>query len=265
MLTESAPVRLSVLVPAFNPGHWGPRAISSVLPQLSVNDEIIIQDGGSSQEWLLQLPQDRRIRIVSQPDDGQADALNHALARARGKWVMWLNADDIVFADTLNQIDFDSESSPMLTGAFATIDADENNIRTFRPANTTLDGLIFKGCTLYSGSTIFQTEFLREIGGFNKDFHFCMDYDLFLRALASKETLKVLPIKIGALRIHPGTKTTSTPWKFVAEARRARLPHITTIRRKVAHVVQTAYHSLLISTTTMRASRIYLVIRGRAR
>lgn len=262
-MTDATHIRLSILVPAFNPGNWGRLAIDSILPQLSPHDEIVIQDGGTNQEWLSNLAADDRIKIVSEPDEGQADALNRALARARGEWVMWLNADDIVFDEAISHIDFDQHSSPVLSGAFATIDASSSTIRSFFPSDTSLDDLILRGCTLYSGSTIFRSDFLRDIGGFDGSFHFCMDYELFLRATATGVSPAILPVRIGALRIHAGTKTTSTPWSFVAEARRARLPYLGSTRRKVFHIAQTAYHAILISTTRLRASRLYSQLRGR--
>ncbi|MGE3310869.1 MAG: glycosyltransferase family 2 protein [Limisphaerales bacterium] len=73
------------------------RTLESILAQ-SFNDwELVIKDGGSTdgtREWLEALA-DPRIRVVTQPDDGIYSAMNQALRIASGRFVHFLNADDV--------------------------------------------------------------------------------------------------------------------------------------------------------------------------
>ena len=89
---------VSVLMPCFNPGPFLREAISSVLAH-SQCLELIVADGGSTDGSLALLhklaSRDSRIRIISGPDQGPADALNKAFAQARGSLIAWLNADDL--------------------------------------------------------------------------------------------------------------------------------------------------------------------------
>ena len=82
-------------MPCFNPGSFLGAAVRSVLNQAACL-ELIVADGGSSDGALGLLEalakSDRRVRIIRGPDQGPADALNKALAAARGTLVGWLNA-----------------------------------------------------------------------------------------------------------------------------------------------------------------------------
>ena len=89
---------ITVLMPCLNPGHYLNQAIASALEQPELT-QLVIADGGSDPATLEQLEQwrnrDDRIQWLSERDNGPADALNKALAKAKGEWVGWLNADDI--------------------------------------------------------------------------------------------------------------------------------------------------------------------------
>src|SRR2546430_4160523 len=94
----SMSVKLSVVVPSLNSGRFIRHALSSVLAQESVDLEVIVQDGGSSDETreIIRDYGDDRILLVTESDDGQAEALNRAVQRATGEWILWLNADDVL-------------------------------------------------------------------------------------------------------------------------------------------------------------------------
>ena len=79
---------VSVVMPSMNQVAFIAAAVDSVLSQNHGNLELIVADGGSTdgtQAWLAQRQaQDTRLRWVSEPDGGPADALNKALRMVRG-------------------------------------------------------------------------------------------------------------------------------------------------------------------------------------
>jgi glycosyltransferase involved in cell wall biosynthesis len=94
-VTEVVRPLVSVLTPSFNQGEFIPDCLDSVSRQNYQPIEHIVCDGGSTDGTLdlLRAASDR-VRWVSEPDSGQADALNKAFALSKGEIIGWLNSDD---------------------------------------------------------------------------------------------------------------------------------------------------------------------------
>lgn len=84
----------SILVVCLNPGDKLRHTIESVLEQTESDYEILVKDGGSTDGCMAMLPPDERIRVVSQKDRGIYDAMNQAVAQARGEYFFFLNCGD---------------------------------------------------------------------------------------------------------------------------------------------------------------------------
>jgi len=92
-------------MPSFNQAQFIDASIASVLNQSYRLLELIVADGGSTDGTQAALARwqavDARVRWISEPDQGPADAVNKALALARGTYVGWLNSDDLYTAGAL--------------------------------------------------------------------------------------------------------------------------------------------------------------------
>ncbi len=103
--------RVSVIIPAFNYGHFLPEALDSVLAQSFQDFEIIVVDDGSTdttQEavsaYIKKNP--KRIRYFYQDNKGPAAARNKGIREARGEYIAFLDADDLWLPKKLDlQID----------------------------------------------------------------------------------------------------------------------------------------------------------------
>lgn len=95
MTGSKRPPLVSILTPSYNQGEYVKDTIDSVLRQDYPAIEHIVVDGGSTDRTIPVLKRyGDRVHVVSEPDGGQADALNKAFARSSGGIVGWLNSDD---------------------------------------------------------------------------------------------------------------------------------------------------------------------------
>jgi glycosyltransferase involved in cell wall biosynthesis len=99
MLSEdSALPSISIVVPTLNGGTTLAACLDSLLQQSYPSLEIIVIDGGSSDETLdvIREYEGRLTHWSSESDDGQADAINKGLSRASGAIQGWLCSDDML-------------------------------------------------------------------------------------------------------------------------------------------------------------------------
>ena len=87
-------LKISVITPSFNSGTTIDKAISSVLDQDYTNYEHIIIDGGSTDNTIEILKEYPHLTWISEPDKGQANAMNKGFRRSHGEVIVFLNADD---------------------------------------------------------------------------------------------------------------------------------------------------------------------------
>lgn len=97
------PELVSILIPAYNAEKWINQAIESALGQTWENKEIIIVDDGST-DRTLEIARGFEsifIKVIGQENLGASAARNSALSMARGNYIQWLDADDLLAADKI--------------------------------------------------------------------------------------------------------------------------------------------------------------------
>ena len=91
-------IKISVVMPIYNASDYLKPAIDAVLGQTLRDIELICVDDGSTDNSLAIIKEyqqgDERVRIVTESNAGPSIARNKGLARARGKYVIFLDADD---------------------------------------------------------------------------------------------------------------------------------------------------------------------------
>lgn len=100
---------LSVIIPTYNYAAMLPRALSSVLSQMDRRTELIVVDDGSTDDTAqilatLSTPATLSCRFVRQDNAGPAAARNHGLRLSRGRFLLFLDADDELLPGALEAV-----------------------------------------------------------------------------------------------------------------------------------------------------------------
>jgi glycosyltransferase involved in cell wall biosynthesis len=186
----------------------------------------LVVDGGSSDDSvdIIRRYEPWIAWWCSEPDRGQADALNKALEHATGTIFNWVNSDDRLEPGALETV------AGHMTGD---VDAVAGSCRfLYEPEgreeivdNRGLDARKMitgtTGVTLCQPSLWLLTDRIRELGGFNPNSHFYFDAELFIRYFSRWPRVRYLEKPISTFRIHGGSKTGSEPDGFRREYARA--------------------------------------------
>ncbi|WP_017260219.1 glycosyltransferase family 2 protein [Pedobacter arcticus] len=99
----STPPKISIITPSFNQADYLEETILSIINQGYPNLEYIIIDGGSTDGSveIIKKHQQHLKYWVSEPDKGQADAINKGLKHCTGDIFNWINSDDYLEPDSL--------------------------------------------------------------------------------------------------------------------------------------------------------------------
>ncbi|MGC4049647.1 MAG: glycosyltransferase [Paludibaculum sp.] len=130
---------MSVLVANYNYAQYLEPCLASAMAQTYGNLEIVVCDDGSSDNSLDILMdiarRDSRIRVLSQPNGGQAGALNRAYSECHGAVICILDADDVIASNKVAatvQAFVKEPAAGLATHYVAVIDSD--GVRKQRPA-----------------------------------------------------------------------------------------------------------------------------------
>ncbi|WP_447968281.1 glycosyltransferase [Nitrospira sp. M1] len=192
-LRESALSRpkISVVTPTMNCAQYIRGCIESVLAQNYENFEHIIVDGASTDETVEILKEYPHLKWVSEADNGEAEALNKALAMADGDIISWLNADDNYFGHDVFRIvasEMNSHEGRHLVYGKTLLTDEPQAIAWLQIPRVpiTLPILMrwFDLIELYQPSMFYSKELIHTIGKYREDLFFSIDYEFWLRIAA---------------------------------------------------------------------------------
>jgi glycosyltransferase involved in cell wall biosynthesis len=219
---------ISVLVPSLNADRFVGEAIRSTLGQSISPLEVLIQDGGSTDGTLAAVKAigDPRVSVVSEPDGGQSDALNRGVRRARGEWICWLNADDLLAPDAFaTAAPFAREDVDVIYGDFAYIDEGGEITHRFSvPKAFERERLLRQGHYLFTGATLFRRSLFERFGGLDTSLRMAMDYDFCLRIAPHVHAVHC-GATLGYFRVHGRSATAEISWRLVREEARLHRRH----------------------------------------
>lgn len=206
---------LSIVIANYNYGRFLEAAIESVLSQgMSDKVELVVVDGGSSDNSvdIIKKYADRIAWWCSEKDKGQSDAFNKGFAHARGKYLTWLNADDIMPDGCLKKIVRELERHPdceWFTGNLYRFTEDGRVVECAWGPNYLPKWLQSRGqpVAVYGPATIFTKELFDRVGGMKLYQNFMMDTDLWMRFIVAGVKQRRINCFCWAFRMHEESKT----------------------------------------------------------
>ena len=214
--------KISIITPSFNQGKFIEQTIRSVLDQGYPNLDYIVVDGGSTDHTPEILKRyEQHLTWTSEPDLGQANAINKGLRKASGEVVAYLNSDDLYLPGTLHAVGsyfMEHPQANWLSGTCRNIDENGHEIRQFirhyknfwlRLANYRV--LLILNF-IAQPATFWRRSVMQDAGLLDETLHYTLDYEYWLR-IGQRHKLHVLKIDLAAFRLHAASKSGATAYK----------------------------------------------------
>lgn len=201
---------VSVVTPSYEQREFIEDTLDSVANQDHPAVENVVVDGGSDDgtvELLEEYGDEHdHLRWISEPDDGQADAINKALDMAEGDVVGWLNSDDVFFdTGVLSRVvdHLDRTGADAIYGDIALLDPDSAVLKLHLTPRFDYEKLL-RYCFI-DQPAVFLTADLLDGERLDTSLDYVMDYELWLRLFGDHDVRHVPDVLAGD-RNHPDRK-----------------------------------------------------------
>jgi glycosyltransferase involved in cell wall biosynthesis len=207
--------KISIITPSFNQGDFIESTIKSVIDQGYPNLEYIVMDGLSKDKTVSILKKfSSQLTWYSEPDDGQADAINKGINRSSGEILGIINSDDYYLPGSLLSVANAFINKPdcmWVTGDYVIVNQHNQPIQSFvvlykRFLSKFSHINVFKVANyINQPSTFWKGSVHSELGLFDTSLNYVFDYD-FLMRLFLRYSPCHLNKPLSAFRIHPASK-----------------------------------------------------------
>ena len=211
-------MKVSIITPSYNQSQFIERTIQSVLSQDYANIEYIIMDGGST-DGTIEILNKYSDKIIwkSEKDNGQSDAINKGLKMATGDIVAYLNSDDTYEPEAISKAVKFFQENPEKKWAYGKCKIINKKDQKIRKPITAYKNLLLKKYSysklltenfISQPATFWKKELHQELGYFDENENFCMDYEFWLR-LGQKYPAGVINEYLANFRYYSNSKSGS--------------------------------------------------------
>jgi glycosyltransferase involved in cell wall biosynthesis len=207
-----SPPLVSIVIPSYNQAAFLEDAIASALAQDYPQLEVMVVDGGSTDGSveIIRRYDDRLAWWTSEPDTGQADALNKGFARAGGEVLGWLASDDTLLPGAVARVVHEFQQDPealLVYGEALFVDESGGEIFPLEPRPFDEDEMR-RRCENFvvQPGSFFRQRAWQLAGPLDVDAHYLFDFEFALR-VARHGKVKAIPDRLATYRVHPESKS----------------------------------------------------------
>lgn len=196
----------SVVIAAYNAQRTIAETLESVLAQSDQDFEIVVTDDGSTDDTLRVLldfaTDEDRLRVASQPNMGVAAARNFSISNARGRFVAFMDADDIWHPEKLARHASMHADAPDIDASFARVSFCpdcEGPLRAGRTKSSVpdrdcrLEDVVIENVICTMSNLVVKRSVLEGVGGFDASMRHVEDQDLLARLVGRGFRLRGMP------------------------------------------------------------------------
>ena len=235
--------KVSVIIPAYNSMTYLPATIENVLEQTFTDFEVLVVDDGSSDRtaaWVAQI-RDRRVRLISQPNQGASGARNTGITQAKGEYLAFLDADDLWHPTKLEKQVRCLDNHPEVGLVYTwTLLIDRQGKPTGRIFASHAEGdvwqqLVQHNITESGSSPMVRRCCFETVGLFDLDLAHAEDWDMCLR-IATRYRFKVITEPLVYYRQHLNSKSKNWQrmeksfYRIIDKAFQSKLPELLNLK-----------------------------------
>jgi glycosyltransferase involved in cell wall biosynthesis len=202
---------VSIIVPSFNQGRFIGETIASALAQDYRPLEVLVLDGGSTDETmslLADLAGAPELVVQSEPDEGVVDAVNKGLRKASGQILAIQSSDDVYLPGAIAAAVAALHDHPEVGMVFGDVEhIDENSRVIGRDILPTFSLAHYLGRLTYvpQPSAFFRAAMARSVGGWRNEVSYAADADYWIRIALRYPVVKI-DRTMARYRYHPGQR-----------------------------------------------------------
>lgn len=205
---------VSVVVPAFNAEETLRQAVDSVLRQTVADLEVIVVDDGSSDSTLVRASEtgDPRVLAIKQKNAGPSAARNHGASAARGRYLAFLDADDLWLPRKLERQLAILKEFPGVGAVQCGVYCVDKKLQVIdvRPCvpsrNPLWDAVNFRNLPAFPSTVLFRSEAFEQVGPFDTTLTGLEDWEMAIRT-AWRCGLASVPEPLALYRMHLGNRS----------------------------------------------------------
>ena len=190
MITEK--IKFSIVIPVYNAESFVTKTLDSIRSQSYKNYEVLVTNDGSTDDTYKTLEKYKReypqfpLYIITQKNAGVSAARNNSIKRATGKYVAFIDQDDLWISDKLSKVyEAIKEKSGSDVFYHEAVTVGWKKKVDFIKNGALIEpyflDLLFNFNRIGISTAVVKTNILKSVGGFDENYRYSEDYDLWLK------------------------------------------------------------------------------------